>query len=1236
MVKKIKFKNQIFSKKELKQVIYDAFTNYGIARASELSDEMKELGFHYATQAGISISVEDLKIPPSKESLLTSSQNEILESDLAYARGEITSVERFQKVIDTWNNTSETLKNNVVDYFGKTDPLNSIYLMAFSGARGNLSQVRQLVGMRGLMSDPNGQIIDIPIIHNFREGLTITDYIMSAYGARKGVVDTALRTADSGYLTRRLIDVAQDVIIREPDCGTKRSLTIYYKNNNKNFIEKILGRTSAENVYGPKLNNLIVRKNEQITPDIADQIIKEKIKTIKLRSPLTCESTRSICQKCYGWNLSHGKMVDLGEAVGIIAAQSIGEPGTQLTMRTFHTGGIFTADPSRQIRAKKTGFLKFNSNLQTRPNRTIYGSNINMVERETSFTIIDYQKNITETKLPADSSIFIKDKSFVKEGDLLAELPLKNQQTTQARKNINAPHSGEVILQKNSNTAWILEGELYDIPNNSFINNFKIDQKTSKQDNLTYFKIISKNEGILTIQKNKVNNQIEDFKILNCVSLSNLPVFFDKKQDNLVIVTPKNTQYIIQKLPKKLKAKRFLFANQVENNYKTDTGGQVFYPKAKNFLNYNPELETETISKNGKILFVPQETHIINRDKSLLIVPNQTKLENPGTELINDIFSKTNGFLETKESNQILQEITIKPGEFFEYKKLTEDEIKQIKELNQKIYFPGEIIFDDILVNYLSLIEIVEIQDGYGIILRPIQEFNIAKPNSKELEQSLNQTNKIKFKTISSLTSRSTSRTKKKESFNLVESSIWAEDLHEIENSKTNLVYKVIPDKKNSDINNLALMTEEKINISNFLSKKLIDEKLKLTLCVKNYQYLEPQTVIGLISTTPKNNLEIKKIKKSNERSEQILLVGKENYQTYDNNGSFFYPKKGDMVKVGDKISPLLKVDYSGKVIQINSKTLTIHKATPFFVTEGTTLYKKSNNFIKKEELLGTITFEQIVTGDIVQGLPKVEEILEARKPQNPALLSENAGVIKKISNSEIEKISTIEMLGNTNTPNVNLANSGKKQTINYTINRKKTGKAIIVKKNDYIYVGQPLTEGSVNPHNLLVTYFNYYKNFGNDYEAAYQSFKNVQLLLIQKVQQVYNSQGVDIADKHLEIIIKRITSKVQINKTGGSFLLPGELIELKQIQYINEILENSNKILATYQPILLGITKASLVTDSFISAASFQETTKILTAAAIEGKIDWLRGLKENVIIGRLIPVGTGFKQSTDKKVLN
>jgi len=357
MVKQITFKNKIFSKKELKEVVYTAFTQYGITRTCLLADEIKNLGFNYATKAGISISIEDLKIPPTKKELLLDSNNQIKNSDLSFLRGEINAVERFQKVIDTWNNASETLKTNLVNFFNKTDPLNPIYLMAFSGARGNLSQVRQLVGMRGLMSDPNGQIIDIPIIHNFREGLTITDYIMSAYGARKGVVDTALRTADSGYLTRRLIDVAQDVIIREYDCNTSRSIKIYLKENNSIFVDKILGRTCAESIFSDSLSKPIVSSHQSIDELIIENLLQAKINSIKIFSPLTCESTRSICQKCYGWDLSNCKLVALGEAIGIIAAQSIGEPGTQLTMRTFHTGGIFTADASRQIIAKQSGLF---------------------------------------------------------------------------------------------------------------------------------------------------------------------------------------------------------------------------------------------------------------------------------------------------------------------------------------------------------------------------------------------------------------------------------------------------------------------------------------------------------------------------------------------------------------------------------------------------------------------------------------------------------------------------------------------------------------------------------------------------------------------------------------------------------------------------------------------------------------------------------------------------------------
>ena len=334
------FRNRVVDKGQLRNLISWAFINYGTARTAVMADKLKDLGFRYATKAGVSISVDDLMVPPSKRSLLDAAEEEIRSTEERYQRGEITEVERFQKVIDTWNGTSEALKDEVVTHFKKTNPLNSVYMMAFSGARGNISQVRQLVGMRGLMANPQGQIIDLPIKTNFREGLTVTEYIISSYGARKGLVDTALRTADSGYLTRRLVDVSQDVIIREFDCGTTRGIPLRaMREGDKTMIKlasRLLGRVVAVDVVHPETGEMIAERNTPISDELAKTIQDAGVEEVVVRSPLTCEAARSVCQHCYGWSLAHGKMVDLGEAVGIIAAQSIGEPGTQLTMRTFH------------------------------------------------------------------------------------------------------------------------------------------------------------------------------------------------------------------------------------------------------------------------------------------------------------------------------------------------------------------------------------------------------------------------------------------------------------------------------------------------------------------------------------------------------------------------------------------------------------------------------------------------------------------------------------------------------------------------------------------------------------------------------------------------------------------------------------------------------------------------------------------------------------------------------------
>jgi DNA-directed RNA polymerase subunit beta' len=302
------YQNTLVSKKQLKEILAWSFTNYGSVQASFLADELKHLGFKYATQAGISISIEDLRVPYIKHLILIKANQQINHAEISSLKGQITDIERFQKIIDIWSITSESLKDEVVSYFQTYDPLNSVYMMAFSGARGNLSQVRQLVGMRGLMSDPSGQIMNLPIKKNFREGLTITDYLMSGYGARKGIVDTALKTANSGYLTRRLIDVAQDIIIREKDCLTHYSFLYnnvqkqkYLKNS---FSNHLLGRLLNKKIYDPKTKKLIADINSEINLNLIQTLSYKEIKSFYIRSPLTCSLYRSICQKCYGWNLS--------------------------------------------------------------------------------------------------------------------------------------------------------------------------------------------------------------------------------------------------------------------------------------------------------------------------------------------------------------------------------------------------------------------------------------------------------------------------------------------------------------------------------------------------------------------------------------------------------------------------------------------------------------------------------------------------------------------------------------------------------------------------------------------------------------------------------------------------------------------------------------------------------------------------------------------------------------------
>ncbi|OEF98019.1 DNA-directed RNA polymerase subunit beta' [Desulfuribacillus alkaliarsenatis] len=332
---------QALTKGNLGKIIGECFHRYKTTRSAQILDNLKSLAFKYATKAGITIAVSDIIVPDAKFSILKDAEDKVETVIKQFKRGLITDGERYDRIISIWSAAKDDITKELM---GTLDRHNSIYMMANSGARGNVSQITQLAGMRGLMANPSGRIIELPIKSNFREGLTVLEYFISTHGARKGLADTALRTADSGYLTRRLVDVAQDVIVREDNCGTDRFLEVEDMRDGSEVIqdlfERIVGRVSFEDVRHPETKGVIVAADELIDDYLADEIIRAGIKKVRIRSIITCKTSHGVCIKCYGRNLATGNNVEIGEAVGIIAAQSIGEPGTQLTMRTFHTGGV--------------------------------------------------------------------------------------------------------------------------------------------------------------------------------------------------------------------------------------------------------------------------------------------------------------------------------------------------------------------------------------------------------------------------------------------------------------------------------------------------------------------------------------------------------------------------------------------------------------------------------------------------------------------------------------------------------------------------------------------------------------------------------------------------------------------------------------------------------------------------------------------------------------------------------
>ncbi|MFA6382573.1 MAG: DNA-directed RNA polymerase subunit beta' [Candidatus Buchananbacteria bacterium] len=461
------YKNEIMDSKSLRQIVADCLEKYEVEKVAELLDDIKLLGLKYLTQSGYSWGMDDMPKIPEKQEIIESGELEVEETENQYNSGLLTDSERHAKIIEIWMSAKDKI---VAKSRNTLDPVGPIYTMVESGARGSWSQLIQIIGMKGLVTNPAGEIIELPVKGNFKEGFDVLEYFISTHGARKGLSDTALRTANAGYLTRRLIDVSQDLIITENDCGDDEGLTITKKTSevlNLNLIDRVKGRPALEKIIDPKTKKVIVEKDEIIDSEIVAELKKLDLDKIKVRSILSCKSRRGICQKCYGWDLAYNRPVNIGTAVGIIAAQSIGEPGTQLTMRTFHTGGVAGLDITQ-------GLPRVEEIFEARPpkNKAFISEYDGVVKFEESkndtvksarFKVIKvlYEESDTDEYPLVDgksAKVAVKAGHKVKKGDLLL--------TTKAGEEITATRSGNVIIEKDKIIISVKEqkAQIYQIP----------------------------------------------------------------------------------------------------------------------------------------------------------------------------------------------------------------------------------------------------------------------------------------------------------------------------------------------------------------------------------------------------------------------------------------------------------------------------------------------------------------------------------------------------------------------------------------------------------------------------------------------------------------------------------------------------------------------------------------------------------------------------------------------------
>nr|QWY89118.1 RNA polymerase beta'' subunit [Lophira lanceolata] len=1310
------FHNKAIDGTAIKRLISRLIDHFGMAYTLHILDQVKTLGFQQATATSISLGIDDLLTIPSKGWLVQDAEKQSFILEKHHHYGNVHAVEKLRQSIEIWYATSEYLRQEMNPNFRMTEPFNPVHIMSFSGARGNTSQVHQLVGMRGLMSDPQGQMIDLPIQSNLREGLSLTEYIISCYGARKGVVDTAVRTSDAGYLTRRLVEVVQHIVVRRIDCGTTRGISVRPRNGmmpERIFIQTLIGRVLADNIY-MGLRCVAIR-NQDIGVGLVNRFITFRLQPISIRTPFTCRSTSWICRLCYGRSPTHGDLVELGEAVGIIAGQSIGEPGTQLTLRTFHTGGVFTGGTAEHVRAPSNGKIKFNEDL-VHPTRTRHGHPAFLCYIDLYVTI-ESQDIIHNVTIPPKSFLLVQNDQYVESEQVIAEIRAGAYTLNfkeRVRKHIYSDLEGEMhwstnvyhapeftysnvhFLPKTSHL-WILSGGSCKFSKVPF--SLHKDQDQMNVHSLSVERISSpsvnndqlKHKFFSSDLSGKKQSLIPDSSELNQIIWTghcNLIYPAIPHENSDLLAKRRRNRFIIpfqsiQEREKELMShsgisieipingifrRNSIFAYFDDPKYRRRSSGITKYGgigahsivKKEDLVEYGrvKEFKPKYQMKVDHFFFIPEEVFILSESSSLMVRNNS--IIGVDTQITLNTRSRVGGLVRVERKKKKM-ELKIFSGDIH-----FPGETDKISRHSGILIPPGRVKTNSKeskkVKNWIYVQRITPTKKKHFVLVRPVIIYEIVDGiNLEKLfpQGLLKEKESLKLRVVNYIfygngkPIRGISDT----NIQLVRTCLvlnWDQDKKSssieearasfVEISTNGLIRDFLRIKchisyisrRRNDPSGSGVLSDngpDHTNINPFYSKGRIQQLLKQnqgTISTLLNRNKERQSLIILSSSNcfrmdPFNDVKYHNVIKESIQKNPIRnsLGPLGTAPQIANSYSFYHLITHNQISV----TQYLKLDNFKQTFQVIKYYLMdengrILNPDPCSVLNSFNLnwyFLHHNYHYYGEERFTVISLGQFIC----------ENVCIAKKKKGPHLKSGQVIIVHV--DSVVLRSAKLYLA----TPGATV--HGHYGEILYEGNTLVTFIYEKSRSGD-ITQGLPKVEQVLEVRSIDSISINLEKRVEGWNECiprilgipwgfligAELTIVQSRISLVNKIQKVYRSQGVQIHNRHIEIIVRQITSKVLVSEDGMSNVFsPGELIGLLRAERTGRALEEA----ICYRVILLGITKASLNTQSFISEASFQETARVLSKAALRGRIDWLKGLKENVVIGAMIPIGTGFK---------